>query len=176
MVLPWLGHTFSLFPTPFGHFQFLGSAGQIPKLIQTLCHTQVGKLLDFYFEHIIFVNLAEIYCIGRCPCPYSWTGKASLVHCCGGSGLQSRKTWSSSEKLKSVSQEQKFSFVLPWWRLCDSLTPLFGAHFASWGADHPQQGTSTYPFQSNPTLATKTTFMSLFRSPKKKYPQQLGWV
>ena len=28
----------SLFPTPFGHFQFLGSAGQNPKLILTLCH------------------------------------------------------------------------------------------------------------------------------------------
>ena len=27
----------SLFPTPFGHFQFLGSAGQDPKLILTLC-------------------------------------------------------------------------------------------------------------------------------------------
>ena len=26
----------SLFPTLFGHFQFLGSAGQIPKLILTL--------------------------------------------------------------------------------------------------------------------------------------------
>ena len=27
----------SLFPTPFRHFQFLGSAGQNPKLILTLC-------------------------------------------------------------------------------------------------------------------------------------------
>ena len=27
----------SLFPTPFGHFQFLGYAGQNPKLILTLC-------------------------------------------------------------------------------------------------------------------------------------------
>ena len=27
----------SLFPTPFGHFQFLGSAGRNPKLILTLC-------------------------------------------------------------------------------------------------------------------------------------------
>ena len=27
----------SLFPTPFGHFQFLGSAGQNPNLILTLC-------------------------------------------------------------------------------------------------------------------------------------------
>ena len=26
-----------LFPTPFGHFQFLSSAGQNPKLILTLC-------------------------------------------------------------------------------------------------------------------------------------------
>ena len=28
----------SLFPTPSGHFQFLGSAGQNPNLILTLCH------------------------------------------------------------------------------------------------------------------------------------------
>ena len=28
----------SLFPTLFGHFQFLGSTGQNPNLILTLCH------------------------------------------------------------------------------------------------------------------------------------------
>ena len=43
----------SLFPTPFGHFQLLGSAGQNPKLILTLC-------LIFYISHcyFLFVNLA----------------------------------------------------------------------------------------------------------------------
>ena len=28
-----------LFPTPFGYFQFLGSAGRNPKLILTLCRS-----------------------------------------------------------------------------------------------------------------------------------------
>ena len=30
-----------LFPTPFAHFQFLGSAGRNPKLILTLCRTKL---------------------------------------------------------------------------------------------------------------------------------------
>ena len=34
----------SLFPTPFGHFQFLGSAGQNPNLILTLCRLQLNNI------------------------------------------------------------------------------------------------------------------------------------
>ena len=37
----------SLFPTPFGHFQFLGSAGQKPNLILTLCH----NMFDMFGDH-----------------------------------------------------------------------------------------------------------------------------
>ena len=37
----------SLFPTPFGHFQFLGSAGRNPKLILTLCLK--GPCRDGYY-------------------------------------------------------------------------------------------------------------------------------
>ena len=36
----------SLFPTPFGHFQFLGSAGQNPNLILTLCHNDDDDEFD----------------------------------------------------------------------------------------------------------------------------------
>ena len=35
----------SLFPTPFGHFQFLGSARQNPKLIPTLRHNLINATL-----------------------------------------------------------------------------------------------------------------------------------
>ena len=38
----------SLFPTPFGRFQILGSAGQNPKLILTLCH--IGVEISRYVQ------------------------------------------------------------------------------------------------------------------------------
>ena len=40
----------SLFPTPFGHFQFLGSAGRNPKLILTLCHIEGGGLVIHLYK------------------------------------------------------------------------------------------------------------------------------
>ena len=45
----------SLFTTPFGHFQFQGSAGQNPKLILTLCHKENdGKNEYYYNDHANF--------------------------------------------------------------------------------------------------------------------------
>ena len=44
----------SLFPTPFGHFQFLGSAGQNPNLILTLCHMQTNKCI-YFSAQILFI-------------------------------------------------------------------------------------------------------------------------
>ena len=49
----------SLFPTPFGHFQFLGSAGQNPKLILTLCHKKVTcgeQMLTILSNKVIFAD------------------------------------------------------------------------------------------------------------------------
>ena len=40
----------SLISTPFGHFQFLGSAGQNPNLILTLCLILVSETGDFLTE------------------------------------------------------------------------------------------------------------------------------
>ena len=48
----------SLFPTPFGHFQFLGSAGQNPKLILTLCHTMI-----MYSSLLQTVGTPTYFCI-----------------------------------------------------------------------------------------------------------------
>ena len=55
----------SLFPTPFDHFQFLGSAGQIPKLILTLCLT----LLTFFAYKVDFWNgYSPVWVLSMCFC------------------------------------------------------------------------------------------------------------
>ena len=53
----------SLFPTPFGHFQFLGSAGQIPKLILTLCpklyYCAISIQRNVIIEDIVLLAIGE---------------------------------------------------------------------------------------------------------------------
>ena len=53
----------SLFPTPFGHFQFLGSAGQNPKLILKLCHMpNVHRSRRFFYFPTIVEGAWRMSC------------------------------------------------------------------------------------------------------------------
>ena len=61
----------SLFPTPFGHFQFLGSAGQIPKLILTLCLLQGISI-------IMFIPLSYFTTLWNCSCAASYIALQNL--------------------------------------------------------------------------------------------------
>ena len=50
-----------LFPTPFGHFQFLGSAGRNPKLILTLCLMQLRGLLNLVqLTFVLYLNFCGL--------------------------------------------------------------------------------------------------------------------
>ena len=59
----------SLFPTSFGHFQFLGSAGQNPKLILTLCHVSTWLLkgtrmkLLLPSKHLFYLDIFHIFAL-----------------------------------------------------------------------------------------------------------------
>ena len=56
----------SLFPTPFDHFHFHGSAGLVPKFILTPCHTYIQYYIIYIINevsgaHIHFENVLHCF-------------------------------------------------------------------------------------------------------------------
>ena len=52
----------SLFPTPFDHFNFHGSAGLVPKLILTPCHT-ITLRFSYSKNDLLTINIDTLHCV-----------------------------------------------------------------------------------------------------------------
>ena len=70
----------SLFPTPFGHFQFLGSAGQNPNLILTLCLNVLGH---FFIWSIDIIHLPFLVTVLGFSLYIEWSRLYGWFDCLG---------------------------------------------------------------------------------------------